>query len=183
MRRLLPFFILLVLAASACKESPKDEKEEINTLRKEYWNDKNNESNVGMATRLDSAYKAYIYNHPTDTNNAELLFENSKLHLSTLKNPDEAIALLEQLYHKYPNSPRAPEAMYQTAFLFENELNLPDNARKRYQLLIDSYPGHPFAKEAQITIKYIGKDPEEMLKAITDSANNAKADTLAGQKK
>ncbi|MGZ5243740.1 MAG: tetratricopeptide repeat protein [Bacteroidia bacterium] len=182
MRRLFPFFILIVLGLAACQPNAKNEHEDLNTLRKEFWNDKNNETNVKMATRLDSAYKAYVINHPADTGNAELIFENARLHLGPLNNPDVAVSLLEQLYLKYPESPRAPEAMYQSAYVLENILQLPDNARKRYQMVIDKYPDHPFAKEAQITIKFVGKDPEEMLKAITDSANKAKTDTLAGTK-
>ena len=146
------------------------EQESLNKLRKDFWKDKKNESNMKLATELDSAYKAYMDNNPTDTSNPEYMFENAKLHLTALKNTDVAVDILESLYKKYPQSPRAPEAMYQRGFLLENELQLPDNARKQYQMLIDKYPEHPFAKEAQITIKYVGKDPEEMLKAITDSS-------------
>ena len=181
MRRLLPFFLLLILSFSACTSQSEKDREQLNTMRKDFWKDKNNEANNAKATALDSAYKAYVNSNPKDTGNAELLFENAKLHLTALKNTDEALGLLKQLYTNYPQSPRAPEAMYQSAFLLENELHLPDNARKLYQELIDKYPNHPFAKEAQTTIKYVGQNPEEMLKAITDSTNRNKPDTLTAK--
>ncbi len=182
MRRIL-FFSLLIMYFTACRENTESEAESLKELRQQFWKDKSSQANVEKAAKLDSAYKNYINNNPEDTNNAEYLFENAKLHADPhlLNHPDVAINLLEQLYHKYPKSPRAPEAMYQTAYMLENILMLPDNARNRYQLVIDTYPDHPFAKEARVLVKYVGKDPTEALKAITDSASRNKPDTLAGK--
>ncbi len=180
MRRIFCFLFIFTMIAVSC-QNQKSERESLNKLRQDFWKDKTNEANMQKATQLDSAYKAYRAEYPDDTSNAEFLFENAKLHLTALKNTDVAIEMLEQLSKKYPQSPRAPEAMYQRGFLLENELQLSDKAREQYQELIDKYPNHPFAKEAQITIKYVGKSPEEMLKAITDSANKVKPDTLQVQ--
>ena len=169
------FFAAIVLAG--CKQE-KSDLEELEALRKEYWGSKDeNESGLThKAVRLDSAYKAFVFEHPNDTATPEYLWENASLHLNTLKNPDQALVLLQQLYTKYPDHRRAPHALYLAGYTFENVLNKPTLAIKNYQHLIDNYPDHQFAKQASISIKYVGKDPSEMLNEILDSSKN-QADT------
>ncbi|MBN1552367.1 penicillin-binding protein activator [bacterium] len=108
---------------------------------------------------------------------------------SGTRNPQQAIAELEQLLSQNPIGPETPEMLYQLGRLYQS-VNNRQEAMARYSVIIDNYPSSMYSQAALIEI--IGQDattdPEirmEQLKTLKNSLNNvalaSRADYYLGE--
>jgi TolA-binding protein len=80
-----------------------------------------------------------------------------------LQRPKETIALFDALLENYPDYEKTPSVLFLKAFVYEDQLRDLDHARMYYEEFIEKYPGSDFADDAEMSLKNLGKTPEELI--------------------
>ena len=101
--------------------------------------------------------------------------ESSQYSIAIIYNNDlhdvrKALLSYQKFYTLFPSSKQAPTALFLTGFLFNNELQELDSARAAYDKFIESYSDHELASSARFELESLGKDPTQVLKSQTSSA-------------
>lgn len=97
----------------------------------------------------------------------EALFEAISTSVCTQQDPQQSIAMVNQLVTDYPSFENTPVALFMLAsFVYDEQLHDFDKARETYQQIIDNYPDSPFANDASIAITQLGIPLEELVKSF-----------------
>ena len=75
----------------------------------------------------------------------------------------EAIQLYERILDNYSEYSKAPEALFLMGYVYENNLGELAKAEEIYKKFLELYPDNDFADDAEISLKYLGKSPEELI--------------------
>ena len=70
---------------------------------------------------------------------------------------------LDQTHQKFPQTQEGEQALLTKAITYENNA-MPDEALKIYEEYLVMYPNSKFKDDVQLSIKNIGKSPEELVK-------------------
>jgi tetratricopeptide (TPR) repeat protein len=167
MRRNLFFIWMALLAAGtiSCSESAKKEGETIESLEAELFDDEAIFTAEGRnkALKLVQMYINYAEKHPEDTVSAHYLFKAADITMN-LDNPSKAIDLYNKVIYTYPDFSKAPECLFLVAYIYENHLENYGKAKELYEMFIERYPDNDFADDAAISIRNMGKSPEELIR-------------------
>lgn len=160
------FLLISMISVSlfiSCKPDLKKEKTaRINELETMLFEQKQGVIDKKEAANMIQAYLDYVDTYPADTISAQYLFKAADVSINSFHSM-ESIELFDRLINEYPNFSKAPQALFLKAFTFENYLLQLDSARVNYELFLQKYPNHPFANDAEITLKNLGKTPEEII--------------------
>jgi len=115
------------------------------------------------AVKLAGFYMQYAIANEADTNSAIYVFKAADIY-SNFRNAEKAIDAYNIILEKYPDSKNASAALFLTAFIYEDQLQDFANAEKYYKLFLKKYPESDFADDAEISLKNLGKTPEELIK-------------------
>jgi TolA-binding protein len=165
----LSFLLFCCSLLAACNSADKD-KENLKKQYNEYWK-KNAKPEPVAAKALDASYKEYFLKHKADTSIPTMMFQDAELNINALQNNNEGMRLLDQIEKEYPNHWRVPDALYLQAFTYEQSYHNNDLAKAKYEEIIQKFPNHPYAEQARQSIKMLGKDLNEWVKHLSDSAN------------
>ena len=80
-----------------------------------------------------------------------------------MNRPENAIGCFTTILEKYPTNINAPSALFLTAFIYDDQLADYVNAEKYYKLFLEKYPDNDFTDDAEISLKNLGKTPEELI--------------------
>lgn len=87
----------------------------------------------------------------------------------SIGNSVKAFQLYTAVTEKMPQHPKAPMALFMQGFILENDQGDTAMARVKYQDFLKKYPNDPdFADDAQNALLYLGKSPEEIIKAFEE---------------
>jgi TolA-binding protein len=86
----------------------------------------------------------------------------------------EAIRFYDRILNDFPDYRKAPEALFLKGYVYENNLGRLDKAKEIYEAFIAKYPTNEFADDAEVSLKYLGKSPEELIE-IFQSSDSTKA--------
>ena len=82
--------------------------------------------------------------------------------LMNQKKNDEAIARYETLLRQFPDSRYCAQAQFMIGYIHD-QAGAYDQARAAYQKVVDHYPDSELVDDARISIKNMGKAPEQWL--------------------
>ena len=167
---ILSLMLLLAVVLFSCKEKQQDPVVKIENLENELFADDAVFDDEGRkkAAELVDLYTAYAENHPQDKNTPGYLFKAADITMN-LFDATKAINLYNKIIYTYPEYVKAPECLFLVAYIYENYLQNYSKAEEVYRLFIEKYPDNEFADDAELSIKNMGKTPEELIREFEEA--------------
>lgn len=110
----------------------------------------------------------FIERYPKDPR-ADIALQALARVLLNQKKSDQAIARYEAMLKQFPDSRYCPQAQFMIAYIYDQAGDY-DRARTAYQKVLDLYPDSELVDDARISIKNLGKAPEQWLfPAVADT--------------
>ncbi len=116
--------------------------------------------------KLITAYLGFAEEYPDDTLAPQYLFKAGDIAMNTNRS-NQAITYYGRIINEYPDYRKVPEAMFLQGYVYENNLGRLDKAKSVYQEFLEKYPDNEFADDAQVSLKYLGKTPEELIEIFS----------------
>lgn len=169
MRKITLFFLAIVFIVSACDGPSNEKKVDAASLKdsilkqeSKVYDAKQNRLQKKDAELLIGLYEKYADTYPEDLLSPDYLYRASDI-LMNLKKPKQTIALFDRILNDYPKFEKAPAVLFLKAFVYEDQLQDYNNAKTYYELFISKYPESDFADDAEVSLKNLGKSPEELI--------------------
>ncbi len=118
--------------------------------------------NAEYVDELIAAYESFANDFPQDTLSPDFLFKAGDVAMNTNRS-NKAIRLYDRIIIEYNAYHKAPEALFLKGYVYENNLGRLDKAEAIYQEFLSKYPDNEFADDAEVSLKYLGKTPEELI--------------------
>lgn len=163
--------LCLGLFLISCSNSTDEQKEQISQLEKKNYET----ADTNSARELMNAYLQYANEFPQDSLTPEYLLRAASVTMK-LGNGAQAIDIFDRIINQYPSFSKLPEVYYYRAYTFEGVLYDIAAAEEAYKDFINRYPESDLAVDAQLSIKYLGMSPEEIIASF--ETNNTTEDTL-----
>ena len=148
----------IALMCAACKPSAVEKQKEIARLEESTYE----VYDTTLLNQLTTAYKDYVKTFPQDSLSAEYLLRAGSINIKLGKG-GEAIQNFDRIINYYPNFAKLPEVYYYKAYTYEAVIFDLAQARAGYTEFINRFPEHPMVTDAQLSIKYLGMTPEEIV--------------------
>lgn len=165
------FWLTLTVSLLIACSSPQEKKEaQIKTLEDELFSDETTIDKI-KADDLIEAYISFTDEYPDDPKAAGQLFKAADMSMNMNK-PHQAIQLFNRILKDYPDFEKAPQSLFLKGYVFENNLNDLESAKRVYTEFLEKYPDDDFADDAEVSIKNLGKTPEELIREFEEQANS-----------
>jgi TolA-binding protein len=112
---------------------------------------------------LISAYEDFATDYPDETQSPDFLFKAGDMAMN-LNKPNKAISFFNRILSEYPDFDKIPQCVFLKAYIYENSLFDLDKAKLIYEDFIKRFPNDEFADDAAVSLKNLGKSPEELIK-------------------
>jgi tetratricopeptide (TPR) repeat protein len=168
--------LLLVAMVIGCKDSHRDAIDQIKKTETEVF-DKNGMIDQARIDELIDVYISFSDSYPQDSLAADYLFKAADVAMTTSRS-NQAITLYQRIREEYPHYRKVPEALFLEGYVYENYLGRLDKAKALYEEFLEKYPDNDFADDAEVSLKYLGKSPEELIELF----QQAHQDTLANDR-
>ncbi|NCA84580.1 MAG: tetratricopeptide repeat protein [Clostridia bacterium] len=164
--------LFMVVIMTGCNDS---RRESINQIKKTEAAvfDENGMIDHARIDELIDVYTGYADSYPQDSAAADYLFKAADVAMTTNRS-NQAITLYQRIREEYPDYRKVPEALFLEGYVYENYLGRLDKAKAIYEEFLEKYPDNDFADDAEISLKYLGKSPEELIELF----QQAQQDTL-----
>lgn len=173
MKKALILFIgIVVVMSTSCDRQANDPNKRIAKLEEELFSEEMifDEEGKAMAMELVQLYTDYAGAHPEDSLAPEYLFKAGDIAMN-FENPGKAISIYNKIIYSYPDFRKTPESLFLVAYIYENQLMNYGKATELYSTFIERYPDNEFADDAQMSIRNMGKSPEELIREF-EAMNN-----------
>ncbi|MCD4682291.1 MAG: tetratricopeptide repeat protein [Bacteroidales bacterium] len=161
------YLVLVALIISACT-SPKENKlSEIKLMEDELFSDESQMIDRQKANDLIGVYESFAEEFPNDTETPVYLFKAGDMAMN-LNMPRKAIDIFDKILNNYPDFEKAPQCLFLKGYVYENDLKDLETAKKLYEEFLVKYPDDEFADDAEISIKNLGKSPEELIREFEE---------------
>lgn len=135
----------------------------IEELEKELFGSNQTKLDKRKALDLVNLYVEYVDEFPEEIISPEYLFKASDISMN-LNRPKKTIQLFDRILTEYPSYNKTPSALFLKAFVYEDQLKDLEAAKKYYLLFLEKYPDSEFADDAEVSVRNLGKTPEELIK-------------------
>lgn len=153
--------IALIAVAAACSNPQQDALDNIKAVEKSTFSE-SGLVNTEYVDDLIAAYESYANEFSTDTLAPDYLFKAGDVAMNTNRS-NKAIRLYDRIITEYNTYHKAPEALFLKGYVYENNLGRLDKAKEIYEEFLAKYPENEFADDAEVSLKYLGKSPEELI--------------------
>ena len=155
---------LLLLSHCGQDKEKKDLLQKIADLESVVYADSVAQLDPVEGQKLLQSYNDYADAYPDDSITPEYLFKGAEIAMN-LKMTGQAIEEYQRVVNHYPDAPKASYSLFMQAFFYENQIKQYDVAKKLYQSFLDKYPDHELAEDARMSIQYMGKPLEDLIKS------------------
>lgn len=157
--------LVQVIFLFACSGPAEPKRPTIEELETELFDNEMIFTEEGKSKALDlvTLYMSYAEKNPDDTMSAGYLFKAADITMN-LGDPGKAIGIYNKIIYTYPGYQKVPECMFLVAYIYENYLQNYGKAKDLYEEFIRKYPDNAFADDAKMSIKNMGKTPEELIR-------------------
>lgn len=162
--------VAIISFFTACSSPQQNKKDSIKSLEEELFSDENKMIDKEKASTLVSAYLSFADEFPGDDDTPEFLFKAGDMSMN-LNMPQKAIKVFDRILKDYPDFEKAPQCLFLKGYVYENEIRDLNTAKKIYEEFLQKYPNDEFADDAAVSIKNLGKSPEELIKEFEEKAN------------
>lgn len=155
----------VILLISSCNSTSGEKEKTIANLEAELFDNDAIFTDEGKKKAMDlvQLYLSYAEKNPDDTLSPTYLFKAADITMN-LGDPGKAIGIYNKIIYTYPDYPKLPECHFLVAYIYENFLQNYGKATELYEQFIQKYPDNEFADDAEMSIKNMGKSPEELIK-------------------
>ena len=122
------------------------------------------------AIELINLYTGFMEEYPDDSLSPEFLYKASDISMN-LKRPVETIHLFDLLLTRYPDFDKTPTTLFLKAFVYEDQMYDLERAKKYYEEFLAKYPDSEFADDAEVSLRNLGKSPEELIEEFEKTSN------------
>ncbi len=166
--------VLIPLAFVACT-SASEEMTKIRELEKQL-SAVNGPFDTMKVRELIVKYDDFADDFPDDSMAPYCLLNAAGLS-NTMMQGEKAIAYYDQLIAAYPDHKKAADAYFLKAYVYENTLQDLEKAKETYRDFIQKYPKHELADDAEISMRNVGKSPEQLLLEMLKIRDEARPDS------
>lgn len=179
MKNLLLLIVIFIIgSAAACNEqsgsavsgvetvttpSAKKMLKDLDGLEKKLRNAKQVTDEMPAAGELVKLSQDFFENYPEHPKTADVLFKGADV-ARGIGMYGKAVQLWGFVRRNYPDYPRAPDALFMQGYTFENNLRDIENAKDYYLKFAEDHPDHPLREQVIISLKNLGKSPEQLIK-------------------
>jgi tetratricopeptide (TPR) repeat protein len=153
--------MLIILVATACKSPRQKALDNIREIEQNAFSE-SGMIDPNMITGLTAAYIDFADAFPEDSLAPDYIFKAGDIFMNTNRS-SQAIKMYNRIINDYKNYRKSPEALFLKGYVLENNLGRLDQAKAVYEEFLEKYPENDFAKDAEISLKYLGKSPEELI--------------------
>lgn len=162
------FTLFVVMLLGSCQSPRNKAVKQVEAIENGLFNEE------GMidrekVTELIDAYINFVETYPADSLAPAYLFKAGDMAMNTNRSV-QAIQYYGRIIEEYPNYPKLPEAMFLQGYVYENNLGRLDKAKEIYEKFLELYPDNDFADDAEVSLKYLGKTPEELIEIFQQQA-------------
>jgi outer membrane protein assembly factor BamD (BamD/ComL family) len=171
MRSIIGFLSVITVAlfALSCGSKPDKLSGEIKTLEDSLFSDATKMIDKKLAQELITRYIEFADVFPEHGETPAILFKAGDMAMN-LNMAQQAIDLFDRIMDDYPSYEKAPQCLFLKGYIYENDFRDLETARKIYEEFLDKYPNDEFADDAEISIKNLGKTPEELIREFEEKA-------------
>ena len=161
----LAYMLILVWSITSCqtKDSKTVITQQIQHMENELFQIKNGVINKKEAANMIHQYLVFVDQYPKDSLSPYYLFKAADVSINAFHS-NSTIDLFNRLLNDYPDFEKAPQALFLKAFTYDNYLQQYDKAQTYYELFLKKYPDHIFANDAALSLRNLGKKPEDIIK-------------------
>lgn len=153
--------ILSIIYVSSCSSPREKELEHIKSVEQKTFSESGLVEPAYVDELID-AYESFARNFPNDTLAPDYLFKAGDVAMNTNRS-NKAIGLYDKIITDFSTYRKAPEALFLKGYVYENNLGRLDKAKSIYEEFLQKYPENEFADDAEVSLKYLGKSPEELI--------------------
>lgn len=175
MKKILSVVLVTVLLI-ACTSQQANQEAQIQEQEDSLFSDENKMVDKQRANDLIASYLEYSNSFPESTKSPEFLFKAGDMAMN-LNMPQKAIEVFNRIINEYPDYEKAPQCLFLKGYVYENNMNNLREAKRIYEEFLLKYPNDEFADDAEVSIRNLGKSPEELIKEFEE---NAKAEAEDG---
>jgi TolA-binding protein len=168
--------VVLFLSLVSCDPMYKRKLKKEITHQENIVLDENLEMNDSVAMVLMKNYKEFAREYPTDEESPNCLFKAAEL-ANGIGSPSAAIDLYRQVYEAYPEYKEAPMCLFILGFIYENQLQNYKMAGMYYRDFLKKFPDHELSEDVKLSIKNLGKTPDELIKEFEQKLENGEIDS------
>jgi len=160
--------LLITVMFTSC-QSPRDESiENIENTELEVFSE-NGMIDRNRVDELIETYVGFADEFPEDTLAPDYLFKAGDISMNTNRSR-QAIRFYDRIITEFPNYKKTPEAMFLKGYVYENNLGRLDKAKEIYETFLALYPNNEFADDAEVSLRFLGKSPEELIEIFQQEA-------------
>jgi outer membrane protein assembly factor BamD (BamD/ComL family) len=167
--------LMAMLTLVACQSPREKAIDNIKTTEKEVFSE-NGMIDRDRVDELIGIYIGFADEFPRDSLAPEYIFKAADIAMNT-KRSREAVRYYDRILNDYPDYRKTPEALFLKGYVYENNLGRLDKAKEIYEAFIEKYPDNEFADDAEVSLKFLGKSPEELIKIFQEEGNMPKGTT------
>lgn len=123
----------------------------------------------GQVDALIAVYEGFANDFPKDTLAPDYLFKAGDVAMNSNRS-NQAILLYDRIINEYGDYKKAPEALFLKGYVYENNLGRLDKAKAIYEEFLAKYPDNDFADDAEVSLRFLGKSPEELIQIFQSQA-------------
>jgi outer membrane protein assembly factor BamD (BamD/ComL family) len=159
------FFAVLIMAACSSKQSTL--MSEIEQMENDLFADATKMIDKAKARELIDKYILFADEFPENSEAPQMLFKAGDMAMN-LNMSQKAIELFDRVMNNYPEFDKTPQCLFLKGYIYENNLGDLDMAKSIYEEFLRKYPDDDFADDAEVSIKNLGKTPEQLIKEFEE---------------
>jgi TolA-binding protein len=160
--------ITVIVLISACGSPRNKALEKVNDTENKTFSE-SGLIETKFVDELINAYVSFADQFPEDSLSPGYLFKAGDVAMNTNRS-NKAIELYDRIIDDYNDYRKAPEALFLKGYVYENNLGRLDKAKAIYEEFLQKYPDNDFADDAEVSLKYLGKSPEELIEIFQRKA-------------
>lgn len=164
---ILTFAIAFIVSCSSSvnenKGSLKDDQAKIEHLEDSLYNDTVSRMDKEKALELTNLYREFAKKYPKNEKSPSYLYRAAEV-IVAIGNPMEGVNIYDNLIANYPKYDKIANCYFMKAFVLDNNLFMYKEAKVAYEKFMEKYPNHDLADDAAMSIKFMGKSNEDIIK-------------------
>lgn len=168
-RFFVPLYFMGFLVLMSCGSSDKDLKAEIEQMEDSLFADVTKMIDKSLAQELINKYIEFADAYPNDPETPATLFKAGDMSMN-LNMSQQAIQIFDRIMKEYPNYDKTPQCLFLKGYIYENDFRDLQKAKEIYEDFLVKYPDDDFADDAEISIKNLGKSPEDLIREFEEKA-------------
>ncbi len=167
------FVALVILGFSSCESASLQER--IREKEKQLQNSEPEDIDEAFLQGLVDDYLNYTTEHPEDSLTPYYRFRSADI-LMNISQPAGALEQLNILITRYPAFDKAADALFLKGYIYENQLGELGRAKEVYERFLEKHPGHAFADDVEVSLKYLGQSPEDLVRMFEEKQKENQAE-------